>query len=579
MTFKSIKTKLIALSFLLLTIPLIVLGGMSYQQSRTSLNDAGETNLKNSVEFALLMIDHLNQEVEKGTLDREEAEERVKVAILGERQPDGTRPLNDNIKIGEEGYIFILDNEGTSLAQPNIEGQNTWELEDSNGVKFVQNMIQIGNDGGGITYYDFPHPDNDTQIVPWIAYSKADPNWGWVVSASTYMSDFNQAANHILLFVSLTIGASLLIGLIVIWLLSNSIARPIGIVTEHMNRLAEGDLTQEQLTLKSKDETGKLAQAMNHLQINLRAMISSVADTSKLLTNHSHTLNQSANEVRTGSEQVAVTMQELASGSENQASHSTDLAYNMTAFTDIVEQANERGKVIHETSNQVLDMTSQGQTLMNSSSNQMSHIHQIVKDAVEKVSGLDQRSKEVAKLVDVIKDIADQTNLLALNAAIEAARAGEHGRGFAVVADEVRILAEQVTASVTDITQIVDGIQSETIAVTTSLQTGYQEVEKGSQEINDTVKTFNNIDHALTDMVDRVKEISSNLAEITSNSQKMHTSIEEIASISEESAAGIEQTSASIQQTSSSMEEVAASSDELAQLAEQLKTLVQQFKL
>lgn len=579
MTFKSIKTKLMALSFLLLTIPLIILGWMSYEQSRTSLDDAGETNLKNSVEFTLLMIDHLNDEVEKGTLDRAEAEERVKVAILGEKQSDGTRPLNENIKIGEEGYIFILDNEGTSLAQPNIEGQNTWELEDSNGVKFVQNMIKTGNEGGGVTYYDFPHPDNDSQIVPWIAYSKTDPNWGWTVSSSTYMSDFNQAANHILLFVSITVGVTLLIGLIIIWLLSNSIARPIGIVTEHMNRLAKGDLTQEQLTLKSKDETGRLAQAMNHLQTNLKDMISSVADTSSRLTNHSQTLNQSASEVRTGSDQVAVTMQELASGSETQASHSSDLAYNMSAFTTVVEQANEKGQLIYDTSNQMLDMTTQGKTLMTHSSNQMSHIHKIVQEAVQKVSGLDHRSKEVSKLVYVIKDIADQTNLLALNAAIEAARAGEHGRGFAVVADEVRQLAEQVTASVTDITQIVDGIQTETLSVTDSLQLGYQEVEKGSEEINETVKTFNHIDQALKDMVDRVQEISSNLAEIATNSQKMHTSIEEIASISEESAAGIEQSSASIQQTSSSMEEVAASSDELAQLAEQLNELVKQFKL
>jgi len=370
-----------------------------------------------------------------------------------------------------------------------------------------------------------------------------------------------------------------ILGIIVGIITASTITKPIRTVMDRMKLVADGNLNNEPLKSKSRDEIGQLVTATNDMNESMRDIMIKINDVSTTVSAHSEELMQSANEVRSGTEQISTTMEELASGSETQANHSNELSNMMSSYTLKIENVNENTEQVQEESNQVLEMTNEGSKLMNSSMDQMENIDSIVHDAVQKVQGLDAQSQEISKLVVVIKDIADQTNLLALNAAIEAARAGEHGQGFAVVAGEVRKLAEQVAHSVTDISGIVDNIQSEFSVVTNSLNSGYQEVEDGTKQIRLTGEKFASIRDSVTEVVDNIKNITANMSQITSSSQEMNSSIQEIASVSEESAAGIEQTSASSQQTSSSMEEVAGSADELAKLAEELNGLVRQFKL
>ncbi len=574
----SIKSKLLIFGVLLITVPLIVLGVFSYKKSENSLDELGATNLQNSVEMTIEMIEILNNEVEKGNLSLKEAQEYVKVAILGVKDFEGLRPVNPNIDVGENGYIFIVDEDGYMMGHPNLEDRNMWEQEDSNGVTFIQDMIHAGSNGGGFTYYDWPLP-NEEQEEPKITYANNDPYWGWTINASTYMMDFNEPAHDIFIVILIVTGIALLIGFIILWFFTNSIAHPIKMVTDRMVLLANGDLTQGDVQIKSTDETGQLAEALNRMQANVRKIIQNVFQASETMTSRSEELTQAADEVMTGSEQIASTMQELASGSETGANHTSELSDAIGSFSTKVEEANETGINIQQSSNEVLVMTSDGYQLMEKSTDQMNTIYAIVRDAVDKVQSLDHQSQRISELVHVIEDIAEQTNLLALNAAIEAARAGEHGQGFSVVAEEVRKLAEGVSASVSDITGIVTDIQRETVNVTDSLQSGYNEVESGTSQIVETGERFNGISNAVEEMVHNIQNVTNHLAEISRESQEMNSSIQEIAAVAEETSAGVEQTAASSQQSSSAMEEVNASSNDLATLAEELHGLVNQFKL
>ncbi|UOQ83672.1 methyl-accepting chemotaxis protein [Gracilibacillus salinarum] len=576
---QTVRKKMMTTSLLLLILPLVILGYLTFHQSQHALNELGETNLKNSVVLTLEMIDSLNKEVEEGNLDLEAAQEQVKESILGEMQGDGTRPINTDIDLGDNGYIFITDEEATMLAHPNLEGQNFWESKDSTGNFFTQEYTEKALNGGGYTYYEWPLPNDENQLEEKVVYSAYDENWGWVVSSSTYLIDFNAPANTLLYQIIFITVLFIIIGIILTWLFSNSITKPLAQVTNRMRELSEGNLSNDPVRVKTKDELKTLATEMNHMQDNLRSMITNISQASVSLSNQSNALTNSSNEVREGSEQVTTTMQELASGAEVQADHVSTLSEMMENFKDIVAETNREGLNVGNASRQVLDQAESGSGLMQSSANQMKKIDDIVKNAVEKVRSLDAQSQEIGRLVAVIHDIAEQTNLLALNAAIEAARAGEQGKGFAVVADEVRKLAEQVSESVSDITGIVSRIQSESTGVSDSLEEGYQEVEKGTSQILMTQDTFTEINDSVKDMADRMENISNNLANVSNRTAEMNESIQEIASTAEESAAGIEETSASAEQSSSSMEEVSNQARKLDGLSTELKNIVHRFQL
>ncbi|MGA3676834.1 methyl-accepting chemotaxis protein [Lysinibacillus agricola] len=368
-------------------------------------------------------------------------------------------------------------------------------------------------------------------------------------------------------------------GILIAIITASKISKPITIVSKRMSELANGNLQHELLPITNQDEIGQLMLSANEMNEKLKQTISSIHTVSETVAASSEELAQSSNEVQSGTEQITVTMQELASGTETQASTAGDLAETMVSFQHSIHETTQEGIELKEHSDHVQNLTTTGKELMVQSTQQMAAINEIVLDSVKKVEGLNVQSAEISKLVSVIDDISNQTNLLALNAAIEAARAGEHGKGFAVVADEVRKLAEQVQFSVTDISTIVNRIQGETGNVTTALQSGYEEVKRGTSQLNQTNETFEQISVAVEDMILNINTISGNLNKVAHNSKSINAAIDEMASISQESAAGVEQTTATVEETAATMDEISKSANQLAEMAEELNSQLQQFKI
>lgn len=382
-----------------------------------------------------------------------------------------------------------------------------------------------------------------------------------------------------ILIIIISIAFALVIGILASLVITRNIARPLRLVTNRIDEIAKGNLSIEAIDIKNKDEIGVLAKSVNEMKSSLQDIVTKVVNISGIVNKQSIELSTSSNEVKLGSQQIATTMHELAGGTEEAASSAQETAKAIERFNVEIGEADHAGNKLKDASGEIFEKAQEGKELMDKSVQQIMEISHIVSESMEKVMSLDEKNEDIYKLVNVIQDVSAQTNLLALNAAIEAARAGEHGKGFAVVADEVRKLAEQVTNSVSDITAITQGIQKESKLVVETLQFGVKQTEIGNEQIKNTDETFNSITDNVSAMVKMIDQVSGNLNKMKQGSMELSAFSEEISAVSEESAAGVEQVSASAQQQASSMDLIAESADALKELSHQLEEIVQHFKI
>ena len=349
--------------------------------------------------------------------------------------------------------------------------------------------------------------------------------------------------------IALIILATGIASLVIFWIVT-SITKPLNAAVATADRIADRDLTVQVEGINGT-ETGRLMAAMGNMVQNLRDIVSQTTKISASIASSSTQLHATSEKIATGAEEVACQTQTVATASEEMSATSNDIAQNCHAAARSSQQASSAA----ESGAQVVAQTVQV----------MNRIAERVNATSRTVESLGERSDQIGAIVGTIEDIADQTNLLALNAAIEAARAGEQGRGFAVVADEVRALAERTTKATREISEMIKAIQSETKGAVSAMEEGVREVKQGTEEA---AKSGS----ALQEILDQINTVSLQVNQIATAAEEQTATISEITG-------NINQISDIVQRSAQGSQDSSLAAAQLASLSDDLSTLVTQFKL
>ncbi len=345
--------------------------------------------------------------------------------------------------------------------------------------------------------------------------------------------------------------AGIVFGLLVAATISRSIISTITRMVSLIQEIASNNLGADDMKINSQDEIGRAGTALNAMKNNLRDIIQSIAGT--------------AEHVASASEEISSSATQQAQGAETQKDQTTQVATAMQEMSSTVQQVSENSNRAAEAARQASETARHGGKIVDETLAKMRAIAESVSNTARKMEELGKSSDQIGRIIGVIDDIADQTNLLALNAAIEAARAGEQGRGFAVVADEVRKLAERTTTATKEIAQMIKNIQDETKTAVRAMEEGNKQVEAGVESTAQAGDALKEIIQMAEQVGEMITHIATAATEQSSATEQVNGNMDQIARLVKESAVGAQQSAKACQ--------------DLSNLALDLQNMVSRFQL
>ena len=489
--------------------------------------------------------------------------------IAAKLKLDGLIELVEGQNIGETGLAYIVDRTGVVIGH-----------EDFSGVILERyNPKEEGNKGAalvtegenGVKEYTNEH---GTEVIG--AYTPV-PSTAWGVVVEQNMDEVRNIASEGFIRTIIIIGIAALIIILLTSIIARLFAKPIINLSKTADKIKRGDL-RERVKVTSKNEVGLLQSSFNSMIDSLTTVINKVNRASEDVKNSSKDLKTNADLTVNASKEISAVIQQVAAGTENQMQSVENTSNVINNMSEQVKRVKNSSQKIKGAINHASDMAGKGSESIEETQETMSNIVDKVQNASDQIETLTNRTKEISKIITFIDDISEQTNLLALNAAIEAARAGEYGRGFTVVAEEIRKLAEQTSNASKDIVGIISEIQKDVDSVSDSMDSGIKEVNKGTEVIENTTHTFNNINDETNKVRNIVEEFSNIVTDLTTGMEDIEESIRNVSAVSEQTAAGTQEVLASAEEQQAAIEYVEELANKLNDMSDDLVDIIKEFK-
>lgn len=535
----SVTHKLTAIILLLLSVS-IAMKAYDLWEYRSDLLHERKLQSNHAVSMAYSIIDHYQQQQAAGVLSHTAAQKQALSALQAMRYD------NDN-------YVWINDLDARMIMhpiKPELDGKDMSSFKDGQGKTLFTSIANTARqEKEGYEDYLWPRPGK-TIAVEKISYFKLFEPWGWVIGTGVYIDDidasFYSRLTEALIFLSIVIP-------MVVWLaviISRSITQPLSHMTKVMENVAKGKL-MARIDIKNQDELGDVSQAINHTLDIQQQLI-------QKLTNSSHHILSSAEQMASTTEQTSAGVKQqhgetqlLATAMQEMSATAQDVANNAQQTAEITVQAESTARL--------------GDEIVKTTISAINDLATQVQSQADVITKLEQDTLQVESILSVIRDISDQTNLLALNAAIEAARAGEQGRGFAVVADEVRVLAKRTSESTDQIQSLNDRLKTACQGAVNMMGNSHSEAQKcidraasAGEHLNDIVLN-----------VQQIMEMNSAVAEV----------VQQQSQVAEEMSNNLNNISIIAEQTQGGATLTANNSEQLASLARELRQQVQHFQV